>query len=89
MSVAFSRDNRLLASKSNDVRIWRCDIWENSAILNEASSSTCTTGVSFSPKSDRLATLAGMDKIIDVWDLDLDKLLIAPPATSSVRYTSH
>ena len=59
MSVDFSFNGYLLASKSQDntVRLWRCDTWENVAVLDESASDYWMPGLTFHPKASVLATL--------------------------------
>ncbi len=77
--VSFSFDSRFLASKStsdNTVRLWNCDNWEMVAVLDEpVSSHYWASGLAFHPKAPVLVTLGEQDKVIRIWDLDVDELL--------------
>ena len=88
--VGFSHDGRLLASKSVDgtVRLWRCDAWETVAVLEEPASLYWLAGLAFHAKEPVLATLGEKDTAVRIWDLDLDVLLGAAPATPSVHYAN-
>ena len=86
--VSFSADGALLASKSTDnIYLWRTDIWERVATLEETYSSSYITGGSFHPLLPRLATLGEKDTVIRIWDLNMD-VLLGQTATDSVRYTT-
>lgn len=84
-SLSFSADNRLLASKSADgiVMLWRCDTWENVATLDEHSAGGRASSPAFHPSQPVLATLDEQHKVVCIWDLDLNTLLQAAPATEN------
>jgi WD40 repeat protein len=88
--VYFSSNGRLLASKSYDgtVRLWRCDTWEAVAVLNEPASNSIFAGLAFHPQALVLATLGEKDRIIRIWDLDLEILLGVAPIVPSVHYAN-
>jgi len=87
LSVSFSADGRFLASKGENVRLWRCDTWEPVAQLPEPFSGYIS-GLAFHPGLPVLATLGENDKVIRIWDLDVDLLLGSKPSTTSVKYTT-
>jgi small GTP-binding protein len=89
-SVSFSFDGRQMASKALDgtIRLWRCGTWENVAVLKEESSEAWASSLAFHPKAPVLATLGEGDKVIRIWDLDLDILLGAAPERDDVLYTT-
>jgi WD40 repeat protein len=77
-SVSFSADGALLASKSKDstFRLWSTDSWR--ALLTVAERSNVRfypPSLSFHPDESVLATLGKQDRVIRVWDLDIDGLL--------------
>ena len=88
-SLSFSFDSRLLASKAESVRLWRCDTWENVAKLSEPSSDEdWPPGIAFHPTAPVLATLGERDMVIRIWELDFDLILGAAPVSESVHYTT-
>jgi WD40 repeat protein len=76
-SVSFSYDGRLLASKAADdlVGLWRCDTWAQVAELPEQASDAWAASLAFHPNSAVLATLGEKDKVIRIWDVDVEALL--------------
>src|SRR5712692_783305 len=90
-SLSFSFDGRLIASKSLDgtVQFWLPDTLERVAILSESSSKDgYRASLTFHPKAPVLATLGEKDKIIRIWDLDIDSILSSANITPSVSYTN-
>jgi GTPase SAR1 family protein len=89
-SVSFSFDGQFLVSKSIDdsVRIWRCDTWENIAILHESTSHKWLSSLAFNPKFPILATTTDKDSGVHIWELDFSALAIAPSIDSSVHYAN-
>lgn len=87
-SLSFSRDGRLLASKSRDgtVRLWRTDSWQMVTRLGESASGRATPGIAFHPTESVLATLGEEDTVIRVWDLDVSVLLATTNASPSCLY---
>jgi len=88
--ISVSFDGRLLASNSKDgtIRFWRCDTWETVAILQTTVSQYILPGVSFHPQDYILATLAEEDRVINVWDLDLSKILESGTPSGTVHYSN-
>lgn len=90
MSISLSPNNRLLASKSWDhtVRIWSTDSWAELAVLPETSNLRSNWfGIAMHPHLPCLATLGEKDKVIRIWDLDIDTLL-GQSVVDSVSYTT-
>ncbi len=87
--VSFLANGRLLGSKSHDgtVRLWHCDTWETVAILEESTVGSWPPGLAFHPHAPVLATLGEEDKVIRIWDLDVD-LLLGMPIDPSIHYTN-
>lgn len=91
--LSLFRDYNLLVSRSHyhtgTVRLWRCDSWEEVALIEEPS-----VGVNFKarvsahPTLPVLATLGSNDKVIRVWDFDPAALLGKALTVDVVRYTS-
>jgi WD40 repeat protein len=74
-AVAFSSNNRLLASGSvdNSVKLW--DAATGKELLTLAGHQARVTGVAFSPDGKRLATSSG-DRTVRVWDTTSAKELL-------------
>ena len=73
-AISFSTDGSLLASKSYDgtVRVWRCDLGKEVAVLDEPTSDKkWPPSVAFHPRDPLLATLGNDDKVVRLWRLDL------------------
>lgn len=89
-NVSFSSDGKLLASKSFDgtVKLWRCDNWENVATLDEPTTVYHLWSLAFHPCKHILATLSKGDRVIRIWDLNLDFILKKEPTVESVHYIS-
>lgn len=100
-TVSFSRDGRLIASRSWDdtVRLWRCDNWDTVALIPELANAAISK-VLFHPDLSHLFTIGSKqgvdlpeaDKLIHVYDLDLDVLLAKGPrgraAVQAVHHTT-
>jgi WD40 repeat protein len=86
-SLCFSNDGRILVSKGadNSIRIWSCDTWETVAQFDELAKDFPfpLPGIDFNPKSPILATLGAKERIIRIWELDLDILLGKTPEARS------
>jgi WD40 repeat protein len=90
LAIAFSADDRFLASKSADgtVRLWRCDTWETVAILAEPAGHEWSAGLAFHPTEPVLATLGDNDTIVRIWELEDHLLMESRPRTESAHYTT-
>jgi small GTP-binding protein len=89
--LSFSFDGRALASVSYDdtVRLWRCDTWEIVAMLSALHAGDSNwQKVAFHPSLPILATLDKKDRVVHLWELDLEALLAAPPAISSLHHVT-
>lgn len=86
--VCFSSDDQLFAATCRDstVRLWRTDRWELVADLE--GNASLFSGLEFHPNKPILSTVSPNFKEICIWDVDVDSLLVAEPATQSVRYTN-
>lgn len=87
--VSFSCDGALLASVSwdNTVRLWRVDTGAPLASLDAGSGNSNWRGLAFHPRLPNiLATLDEEDRVIHIWQLDLDLLLGRAP--EAVRHTT-
>jgi len=92
-SVSFSHDGRLLASKSGDgtVRMWRCDSWSVVTSFAETTVSGVLGNLAFHPSAPILATLGKENRVVRIWDVDIDLLLKQTPTASpeaQPRYTT-
>jgi small GTP-binding protein len=86
--LSFSNDGAFLASRADDVRVWRCDTWEAVLSFKSPRIGFIPAGPSFSPGSLTLATLGGIGREVHVQDLDKDAILSASPVVPSLRYTN-
>ena len=83
--IGFSPDGRCLASKSVDgsIRLWRADNGDGLATFQERTSAVWPPGLTFHPHRPLLATVGSdpgtkenyCDRVIHLYDLDLDLLL--------------
>lgn len=85
-SISISNDGKFLASKSEDIRLWRSDTWECVAILNESALKFKNSPIKFNPEFPILATLGEIDTIIRIWELD--EAVLLGQAKESVNYTT-
>lgn len=91
MCVSFSPDGQFLASRSTDgeVRLWCLDTFETVAVLDEPTEGLLHGGsLAFHPAAAILATLGEWDKVIRIWDLDLDFLLLSAPVIPVIHYVN-
>ena len=82
---------RLLTTKSADgtIMLWRTNRWLNVAKLIESNNPELgNAGLSLNPVLPRLATLGKKNKVIRIWDIDLDILFDSNPPIELVRYTT-
>ncbi|MDQ1329973.1 MAG: hypothetical protein QG578_236 [Thermodesulfobacteriota bacterium] len=88
--LSFSSNGYLLASRSSDmtVRLWRTDTWETVTVINEKADKSRLNSPSFHPFLSRLATLGENEKVIRIWDIEIDMLLGRKAAADFVRYTN-
>jgi WD40 repeat protein/DNA-directed RNA polymerase subunit RPC12/RpoP len=86
--IAFSCDCHILASRSKDgmIRLWRCDTWDTVAALHEQTLNLCSHHIKFHPTLPILVTVSEQDKVVSVWDLDINALLNRFLGGESVRY---
>ncbi len=101
-SIAISTDGRILASRGRDhtIRLWRTDTWEAVAVIDEPASIFWPPGVAFHPSESLLATVGSdpdtpeeeRDRLIHIWELDIDILLGdkkgRPSTIESVKQTT-
>ncbi|TQF09152.1 hypothetical protein FJV41_46130 [Myxococcus llanfairpwllgwyngyllgogerychwyrndrobwllllantysiliogogogochensis] len=91
VSVSFSCDGQLLASKSLDgtVCLFRTDTWKEVAKLDEPPSALAWAGLTFSASKPLLATLSPGSRGVRIWDIDVEALLTAQtPASTTVHNAS-
>ncbi len=98
-SVCFAPDGRLLGSKGgsgdNTIRLWRGDTGAHVWTIPEPSNSKWPPSLAFHPQRPFLATVGSdigtpqdqADRIIHLWELDID-LLLEQGAAPEVSYTS-
>ncbi|HKV13171.1 MAG TPA: TIR domain-containing protein [Thermoanaerobaculia bacterium] len=90
ISISFSADGSLLASKALDgtVRLWCTSTWQQIAVLPEPHHLPVHlwhSGLAFHPTESCLATLGEKDSIIRIWDLD-PAVLLGPPSIKPVTF---
>ncbi|MFL5356781.1 metallophosphoesterase [Archangium sp.] len=86
VSVAFSHDGRLLASRSQHgtIHLHRTDTWDTVAVLGSPfESDDAPKRLAFSPTDNVLASISPGGYGVKLWDLDVDTLLgqREPPRT--------
>lgn len=88
LSVAFSADGEVFASKSadNSVKIWRCDTWEEAASFREPGN--CLYGVVFHPDKPLLVSRNDAEHLISFWLLDPDFLSHQDKPSISTYYAN-
>ncbi|MDJ0838885.1 MAG: adenylate/guanylate cyclase domain-containing protein [Acidobacteriota bacterium] len=86
-AVAFSPDGRLMATRSWDqtLRIWRCDTWRDVLVIEEETASPFPT-LAFHAGLPVLASVGALDRVIRVWELDMEGLTSAEAATDSISF---
>ena len=88
--LTFSFDGRLLASKGDDntFRIWRTDVWQQVAVVDEPTIRELNpeNSIAFHPSIPVLATLGELDRVIRLWSLDTDSIFALSPKEPEVFY---
>ena len=90
-SVSWLSDGKVVASKSEDgtVRLWRRETWAEAGRLTEPSNSSgWPPGLAFHPARAVLATLGEDERVVRIWDLDIDAILGQAPAAPPTVYTT-
>lgn len=91
-NLSFSCDGRILASISNDgtIRLWSTATWETVAVLAtaELQEHSIWYGLAFHPLRPILAAAGAREGDIDLWKLDVDRLLARQPSVATERYTT-
>ncbi len=85
--LALSHDGQLLASKSDDdtIRLWRGSATAQLSVLVEPSEPQLWLGgLCFHPQQPWLATLGQRDRIIQLWQLDINAILAHQPVKTSI-----
>jgi small GTP-binding protein len=91
-SVSFSRDGRLLASRSRDGKLYvhNTKTWDLVASLDVFSDLSAPegAGIAFSPTEDVLALIGTNSQTVELWDVDVDTLLGQPKPPRTVHSVS-
>lgn len=90
--VGISTDGRLVASYSADesVRLWSLDTFESIArlSLDRPLRENLFYLLEFHPSRPLLAMISDQQRTIDIFELDVERLLGAPSSVESVRYAN-
>jgi WD40 repeat protein len=88
-AVEFSHDGRLLYSAGQDatLRCWRTDTWQCVATINRNDAHRYLGGLASNPTRPVLARRASGSDFIELFDIDVDQLLMAD-TTSSRTYAN-
>ena len=88
--LSYAAGGLLLATKGDDVRLWRTDTWELLDTIPEADPGIWPPGVAFHPAEMKLVTLADRSDsyVIRLWNIDVPALLDNAPGSKSVQYTN-
>ncbi len=89
-SLSFSHDGQFLATRSldNTVRIWRCDIWETTDILNARFSDFQFASVGFHPTESLLAVTTDRDRALQLLAYEPTQILRTARNSGAVHYAN-
>lgn len=90
-SLSFSHNGRILAGRTLNgaLRLWRTDTWETLPGFPETgTASLFSVGVAFSHQEDVLAFVADDGRIVELWDVDVEKLRASAGSIKTVHYTN-
>jgi GTPase SAR1 family protein len=97
-SVSFANDGSLLASKSwdNTLRLWYCGNWDTVAVIPELANAGISR-VLFHPSLPHFVTIGskqgveldGADKLLHIYELDLEVLLGKTSESGPIKHAVH
>lgn len=89
-TVSYSADGGLLLSRDRDgaVRIWSTESWKQLLTLKELSDSGNWPSARFHPGELQFGCLKGSQGVLELWRIDVQRLLGASAKAPSVYYTN-
>jgi small GTP-binding protein len=88
LALSFSSDGRIMASKAADgeLKLWRCDTWQEVALFRASCPGDGATGLAFGPRPSALAFTGLDDRVIYLCDVDIHALCEVASGPKAARY---